>query len=365
MKVAFRVDAAVEIGTGHVMRCLTLADLLKAQGWSCCFVCRMHSGHLLEHIRQSGHEAIGLPSPGEKKALDFSGQRGKSNHVEWLGVDWRTDVEETREALRGFQYDWLIVDHYAIDDRWEDLMIQNSRRLMVIDDLVNRDHICDVLLDQNLHYDAEVRYRRRVPEHCRLLLGPSHALLEPAFDCSLGRERTGVIRSVFVYFGGNDVLNQAKCATDVLACFPDLEAEIVLGFNHLHRSSVYAAAEGHSKLCVKDFCQDMAGAMARADIGLGTCGVAALERCAMGLPSLVCVTADNQREDAVILHNVGAVENLGESQNVGGSCWTKALQHALADPVRISRMGNVASNVVAGHRANRLQLVKYLATNIY
>src|SRR5690606_27656495 len=95
VNVAFRVDASINIGTGHVMRCLTLADALAAQGARCYFLSREHPGHLFEQIHQRGHSLVGLPRCSVDNEPDGADPVDVPAHAEWLGCDWQTDVEQT------------------------------------------------------------------------------------------------------------------------------------------------------------------------------------------------------------------------------------------------------------------------------
>src|SRR5690606_14208140 len=126
----FRVDASQQIGTGHVMRCLTLANALRASGGMCHFVCRAHRGHLGALIRRSGHGLTLLSAPD----LGWSPGRDALAHAAWLGVAQEQDAQETRRAIGDACWDWLVVDHYALDARWERSLRGNTRRIMVIDD---------------------------------------------------------------------------------------------------------------------------------------------------------------------------------------------------------------------------------------
>ncbi len=325
LRFAFRVDASLQIGSGHVMRCLTLADALRERGGICHFYC--------------------LPQPGDRIAQILS--RGYPVTQVGLSQDLPCD----------FQVDWLITDHYQLDAAWE--ARQTAVHRMVIDDLADRSHYCDLLLDQNLRTDAASRYRSLVPLHCRLFLGPSHALLRPDFAVKPQRVRNGNVRHVFVYFGGNDCDNQVGLALKALESFPKLSATVVLGSDHPHREALLAE-ERTSGVVVTEICSDMAAAMVCADIALGACGITAWERCALGLPTLVCVTADNQREDADNLHRLGAVENLGESAEVGEVHWVDALHRALLEPARIVKMSQAAARVVDGFQENQISLLNIL-----
>lgn len=356
LQVTFRADASSVIGTGHVMRCLALARELRACGARCRFVSREHPGHLLGRVREQGFEAIGLPLlAGDDMAPD-----DQPAHSAWLGAPWAVDADQTREALNGRPSDWLIVDHYGIDARWESALRGSTRRLMVIDDLADRPHDADLLLDQNLTTDAEARYRALVPPACQLRLGPAHVLLRPEFDHVVPRTHHGAVQRVFVYFGGNDRFNLAGQVLAALRRLPQLQADIVLGADHPHRDAVHAAAAGQSQVQVLDTTDDMVGLMARADLALGVCGMAAWERCAVGLPSLVCINADNQRADSLALQALGAADCLGEAEALCADDWFEALARAHLQPDRIARMAAQARHVVAGHTANRQSLLQLL-----
>ena len=141
MYIHFRADASNEIGIGHVMRCLTLATELRDRGAQCTFICRKQPGHLLDLIQSSGIEAIALEQPSDLS--DFALQKINSQitaHQKWLGVHWYWDAVETIAALGKVRPDYLVVDHYAIDKSWELLLKPNCGRIIVIDDLANRDH---------------------------------------------------------------------------------------------------------------------------------------------------------------------------------------------------------------------------------
>src|SRR5690554_2682380 len=138
--VAFRADASLEIGSGHVMRCLTLADALQAQGAQCHFLCREHPGHLCELIEARGYPIHRLPQ--EVRDTDTAvtpGAESEPVHSGWLGASWDEDAAACLPLLADLAPAWLVVDHYALDHRWESVVIDrlaDSRpRLLVIDDL--------------------------------------------------------------------------------------------------------------------------------------------------------------------------------------------------------------------------------------
>jgi len=177
MNIVFRVDAAIQVGTGHVIRCLTLAEKLRRLGHKCIFICRDHLGNLSEFVTNKGFVVHLLSTPSD---VNFTVENDDTAHAEWLGVSWLIDAEQTLVALGSIEADWLVVDHYALDSRWERLLKKAAGQIMVIDDLADRDHACDLLLDQNLGREL-ADYDYKVPAHCTRLIGPKYALLRPEF----------------------------------------------------------------------------------------------------------------------------------------------------------------------------------------
>lgn len=175
MKIAFRTDATHQIGTGHFMRCLTLADELKKQGVQIRFVSRNLPDHLRDMLTAKGMELVSLINNTSATQID------ELAHSAWLVTSQAQDAQDTIQALAGQTFEWLVVDHYALDTRWETAIRNTAKQIMVIDDLADRVHDCDVLLDQNFYADMQTRYSGKVPAHCQLLIGPRYALLREEF----------------------------------------------------------------------------------------------------------------------------------------------------------------------------------------
>jgi UDP-2,4-diacetamido-2,4,6-trideoxy-beta-L-altropyranose hydrolase len=175
MKVAFRVDASLEMGSGHVMRCLTLADKLRDNGADCVFICREHPGNLIEFIQSKKYVAHGLP-----RAFHAAGVPSPLAHAKWLGCGQEQDADACRPILQIYDPDILVVDHYSLDRTWEEALISFYRELFVIDDLADRAHLSKMLLDQTFGREAR-DYYPLVPPACKLLCGAGYALLRPEF----------------------------------------------------------------------------------------------------------------------------------------------------------------------------------------
>jgi len=291
MKVAIRVDASNQIGTGHFMRCLTLADALKQRGAQTRFISRHLPEHLRDMLVEKEHEFKSLNSvSSEAIAEDLA-------HRHWLGTSQLADAQESIHALSDQAWDWLVVDHYALDARWESALRKSAKNILVIDDVADRKHDCDVLLDQNFYADMDTRYTGKVPAHCRLLLGPHYALLCDEFRQlrKQAKPRTGPVKRVLVFFGGVDAGNYTGRTIDALASagINGLHVDVVIGAQHPHREQIESACTEHQFDCHVQT-KRMAELMAAADLAIGAGGSATWERCCLGLPTLAICTADNQ-----------------------------------------------------------------------
>jgi len=274
------------------MRCLTLADELRKRGTTVHFLCRHLPDHLRELLVQKQYNQISLTG-GNGSEPASSGLA----HSNWLGVSQEDDAIDTVRALESHGCDWLVVDHYALDSTWESRIRQIGCRILAIDDLADRSHDCDVLLDQNFYADAESRYVAKVPQHCRLLLGPRYALLRDEFRKlrEISRSRDGTIRRVLVFFGGFDSSDYTGRAVQTLAelATPDLQVDVIIGAKHPARTNIELLCAHNGFICYVQT-EKMAELMAAADLAIGAGGVATWERCCLGLPTLAFCTAENQ-----------------------------------------------------------------------
>jgi UDP-2,4-diacetamido-2,4,6-trideoxy-beta-L-altropyranose hydrolase len=348
MRAVIRVDASFEIGTGHVMRCLTLARSLRATGANVSFICREDSGHLCNVIDATKFHCSRLP----KWPVECQSGEATPNAAIGIAAFRETDAWQTRAVIQSFggNPDLLVVDHYMLDKSWESVLRPNVGRIFVIDDLANREHDCDILLDQNLHDLPNSRYSGLVPEGAQVFLGPRYALLRPEFDSAPAIPRTNGLRRMLVFFGGVDSTNEALKIIQALCQMGSSAPEtgVVLGPANPHLDSVLSAASGAAGINVLRQTEDMARLMREADLGIGTCGMAAWERCSVGLPSLVVISADNQRDDARILHAMGAARSLGDAVNASIEQWAAEIQDMRKDPALLNAMSYAAAAVMRG-----------------
>lgn len=310
MKIVFRTDASLEIGTGHVMRCLTLAGALRARGAEAVFICRAHHGHLLEQIRQRGHEVRALPPP----PPSYAAAGDDTPHAAWLGLGWDEDAQETLQLAAGERADWLVVDHYALDRRWEQKLRPVCHRLMAMDDLADRAHDCDLLLDPTLGR-TQADYAGLVPSEAKMLLGPHHALLRPEFAAlraeSLAQRGTPELRQLLITMGGIDKDNATAAVLATLdgSSLPsDVQIIAVMGPHSPWLEEVRTqAARMRMETQVRVGVTDMARLMATSDLAIGAGGGTSWERCCLGLPAFILSLAENQHAMARTLQDAGAV----------------------------------------------------------
>lgn len=360
MKVVFRSDASLQIGTGHVMRCLTLADALKAQGAKCHFISREHPGHLFDLIRQRGFEVNCLPTPVRQtqaafKIIDVSRQSTEivPAHAEWLGCDWQTDAVQTAAILAAIQPDWLVTDHYALAQPWEAALKPHYKKLMVIDDLADRAHVCDLLLDQNWFGDCTTkRYSGLVPPHCTCDLGPEYALLKPEYaDLRAAMApRDGAVRRVLVFLGGSDPTNQTGRVLAALTQpgLAHLLVDVVIGQNHPDAAGVAGQAAVRPGTTLHQHVPTLASLMVNADLMIGGGGATTWERMCLGLPAIVISVAANQTITNVALMNAGYILFLGEVSAVSFENIVDAVQLCLENPATLKAQSSFGQKLVPG-----------------
>jgi UDP-2,4-diacetamido-2,4,6-trideoxy-beta-L-altropyranose hydrolase len=299
---------------------LAIAEFLKAKDILCSFICRDHPGNLIEHIELKGFPVFGLTNRIEDGEYNFSPSRGLLKHGSWLGTDWLADAEETKEAIGVQKCDWLVVDHYALDSRWESELRECCDRLMALDDLADRNHECDLLLDQNYFPNPKRRYQHRIPASTTCLFGPTYAVMRDEYwEAHLvAHIRRGSISNILVYFGGADKNNVTERAMTALASSEEdsIRIDVVVDPGHKYLDSIKKSAERLTNVKLHIGVPTLCPLMMKADLAIGGAGTTSWERCSVGLPALVISTAENQRAVARELHAGGFIEWLGHEDQV-------------------------------------------------
>ena len=339
MKVVIRTDASIEIGTGHVMRCITLAKQLQREGANIIFICRDFPGNSISLIQNQGFQVFSLAS------IECE------NHWQWVEENWKQDSVETIGIINRInKIDLLIVDHYSLDAKWESNLRSVVNHIMVIDDLANRLHNCDILLDQNYYLNMKERYYGLVPCSCVQLLGPNYVLLREEFlrlDPNQIK-RSGHVQNILIFFGGTDPTRETMKTLLAIAELNryDINYSIVVGNANPQKDEIKQLCNTLSN--VEYFCQveNMAELMMEADLCVGAGGTATWERSYLQLPTIIITIADNQQEVISALETQGSIYSLGQASVVTKNLIKDSISYLIENPERLRRMSECCSEII-------------------
>ena len=349
MNVVIRVDASLRIGTGHLARCLTLANALKHGGAKALFICRHVTDFMRDQVRDTGHDLVVLPP--REDAAD-----GDLAHSAWLGVPQADDATDTLAALRQYgPVDWLVVDHYGLDARWEKALRPAAARLLALDDIADRPHDADLLLDQNLQDTDQDRYADLLPAASRRLIGPRFALLRPEFQM-LAAARPKRRDRMNIFFGGVDPDGMTVRATEALDCatLRDVPADIVIGMDNPHRARISALVENLPGATLHIQPANLGVLMNRAQLALGGGGATSWERCCLGVPTAIVSIAENQKSGCRALARARAAIYLGDIGQLSADCIARAVRGLLGNPRLLAAMSRRAGALVDGGGVERV-----------
>ncbi len=351
----FRADASLRIGSGHVMRCLTLADQLAEHGHECVFLAHELEGHSLHAVRERGHKVEVLTGRG---ASYEPGELAPA-HASWLECPWRDDARQTRAALERLRARRLIVDHYALDARWEQAVALDGLARMGLDDLADRPHELELLVDAGLGRRAS-DYSALTAPTCPILTGPAHALVGPRFALlraeSVRRRHNPRLRQILISMGGVDARDAASATLDCLDAAPwdrELAITVVMGRHAPALERVRSrAARMRARVEVVVDVRDMAERMLACDLAIGGVGGTAWERCTLGVPTIAVVLADNQLAGARALGDAGAALVIERESDL-----RRALPEQLErarDPRVLAELSRRAAELTDGCGASRV-----------
>lgn len=360
MKVVFRADAGTHIGYGHIMRCLTLAGELKRHGAEILFITRDFRVQVEQFIGRLGYSVTLLPKIDLKK----SSNDDDNLYEQWLGVPWNQDVDETAHELGNNKVDWLIVDHYGIDRKWQEKIRNHVYKIMVIDDLANREHDCNLLLDQT-YGRSKNDYQSYVGDACEVLAGSKYALIRNDFArlrMKALKKRTQFkdIKHILVSMGGVDKDNVTSIvlkALNKLDWDPKPCVDVVLTKAAPHLELIKQQSSDH-KLNVRLHIStsDMAELMLDADLAIGAPGTTSWERCCLGLPTISIKQAENQNTISKQLDELGAHISLNTlSENTENELISK-LNSLYRNKKAIIDLSTASSTVCDGIGAARVGL---------
>jgi len=339
IKIVFRVDSSFEIGSGHVMRCLALAEALREQGVKLFFLCKDFEGNFNSHIEKKGFK------------LHVLNYQGDFNMAE--------DAEKTVSVLRAEGgVEWLVADSYAIDHQWEKLVGNETRNIMIIDDLANRSHDCDLLLDQNYHLDMDNRYNGLLPNRCNKLLGPRYALLRREFieAREKRREKSAQSHRILISLGGSDPANATVVALEAVLSMnrKDMETDVIAGSSNREKERIKKLCDEHSNVNFHLQVDNMAQLMAKADLAIGVGGISNWERCCVGLPTIALSTASIQESILTAMAMDGIILYAGKSDEAFPEKLSSTISAVLDNPHLKSCLSKKSMELVDGNGANRV-----------
>lgn len=354
MNIVFRVDASRSMGSGHLMRCLTLANALRARGNHLVhFICRSHPGDLRE-LLDSRHIPYSMLAEATTQSVPPD---DRDTYTLWLGTSQAEDARQTISALGSLVPDWLIVDHYALDAQWETDLRSTAKRIMVIDDLADRRHDCDLLLDQTFLPHAETRYAHLVPSDCRMLLGPSWALVRPEFSAlrghSLLRRATLALGKVLVCMGGSDPSNETmKAVEGLIQSRKRLAVDVIVGGAYSETAALRKILDSMPASRLHIQTDHMAQLMAEADFAITSGGTITWEKCVLGLPGMTVILDDNQELIAQNMHDAEAQITLGRGHSLSARDYAGCID--AVTPTMMARLSLQAATICDGHGAERV-----------
>lgn len=334
------------MGTGHVMRCLTFAEELAKDRNRIVFICKRCEGNLISFLEQKGYEVFHIL---------------QSHSSDYDDNDWLIDALETINHLKGIGLiDWLVVDHYALDKRWEELVYSYTKKIMVIDDLANREHECDMLLDQNYYIDANSRYKNLVPLSCKLLLGPKYALLRNEFRNMRRKSRynqRSSIQRIFICFGGSDPTNETGKVLDAIQYLRcnHLVFDVVVGIANQYKDDIKMICEKHSHIHFVYNVDNISHFMSIADLCIVSGGTITWERYCLGLVGSIITTAKNQELLAQTMHALQIDYYIDKSREVSEKGLATQIESMINTPIdHLMYRRALAMNLVDGNGVKRV-----------
>lgn len=343
-----RVDAGTKIGIGHIMRCLTLAESLKKKFNGVFFISNNIQGNLSDYVEGMGYKVYQI--------------RGH-NHIEGQIIETvkyrrkiQNDVNQCKKIINSYKNssNWLLVDHYGIDQRWESKIRNHVEKIIVIDDLANRKHDCDILIDQNFYRDMTERYNKLVPKNCVQILGSKYALLRKEFTITRKKlKRKNKLKRILVSFGGSDPTNETSKAMRGLNLLDSqYKMDVVIGNSNPNKNSIKRLCSKIPSTTFHYQVNNMSKIMANADLAIGGGGSMTWERCCMGLPTIVAILSENQYQLTKEVAKIGCVINLGKSDNLKPEDYAHTIKEI--NIITIQNMSKKCLRLVDGNGTKRV-----------
>ncbi len=347
-KIVFRVDSGNHIGIGHVSRCLTLARKLKASGYEISFITKNHLGYAHEFISQEFF--LMVIEGGLIQSLDAN---EKNNYQSWLGSTPEEDLFLTNQCLEKIaDVDLVIVDHYSLAAEYESQL--KAKKVMVIDDLYNRNHHCQLLLNQNIGALQKSYDHLLTSSNTKTLMGPKFALLRDEFKTLRKQVNPQLfnrpIKKCLVFFGGKDVESDTLKILKSLPfdLYQQYQFHFILDSQHRDYTEVQNIWKNNSQFKLSHLSSDFAQLMMDTDLFIGAGGSTAWERATLGVASAVVCVADNQLDNCLDLQESLNAYYLGKSKDLKAGDWQQFFATKVSETNFWERLRNNSFNLVDG-----------------
>lgn len=352
--IIFRVDASSLIGAGHFSRCLCLAIKLMEMNADVYFICRNLSEAYAQQLKSQGIHLIPLLS--DQNSMQEK-NTGRLVHSHWLEVSQSQDAADTIDAIKFLNREivCIIIDHYALDQEYEKIVKSYVSKIVIIDDIADRVHACDILIDQN--NTDQNRYKNLIPAGCKQLLGPYYCILRDEFietreKFSYNPEEN---KNIVVSMGAADPVNatfdivKSLSHNDYIRSF----LRVIVGFLNPHKEQIEWICK-KSNIQVLSSLPLISQELVQAKFVIGASGVSAWERCYLGIPSLMIAIADNQVPIAKILHDQEAAIFLGMHADMKWENFSKTVESIYYNSKRLIEISKNAQSIVDGLGATRI-----------
>ncbi len=321
----FRVDSSINIGSGHVSRCINYALYLKKLGNNVSFVCRELNGNIIHKIKLNKIKVHILNLRQNNKL------KKKRNYNKFLGDTLKNDLEDTISVIKRFdKVDLLIIDHYWINYSWQKLIKNYVNKILVIEDLYNRKHYCDFLLNYNNFSNAKKIYSKLNNKNTRLLLGPKYLLLPKDYYSNYNRIDLNKIK-IFIFFGHSDNNNLTIKVLRYLINIKNFNFfyNIAIG-EESRKLKLIKKLFGKSKN-YKIFVQtkNIKKVLLNSHLAVGSGGFNSFERIRLCVPSIVISNAANQNWVCKFLSNKKLIEYLGNEKSINKSVFENKIKELI------------------------------------
>jgi len=360
MKTAiFRVDSSYEIGTGHVMRCLNLARVLLNYGLKVIFICRNLKGNLINVIKNEFQVLV---------IEDYDEEKNKNNDKKSkldFSINQKLDSLNTIKLIESLNIEnfcYLIIDHYFLDREWEEVIQKKYKndenklfKILVIDDLFNREHSCDFILDQNI-ITKNNPYLDLINQNTKSILGPYFALLSNEYSLkkkSIVKRNT--IKTILVFFGGIDKNNMTKKVINILSNnkFKDKIVNIVIGKNNKELQNIKKITKSRKNFNLFIQIDSLANLLSVSDLVIGGGGVNSWERECMEVPTILISLSENQVNLAKSITDLGKVKYLGHYDELEDGFLSQSIEKEIDQ----QSLRNKKGYFIDGFGTNRVALL--------